>query len=60
MLVAAVLYTMLVVCLNIIARGGGSNLFEPDELSTFSAEEIKERIYGSKIVVVSEQVRHTK
>ncbi|KAF2999658.1 hypothetical protein E8E13_000417 [Curvularia kusanoi] len=49
------LYTGLVVCLNIIAQGGGSNLFLPEQFSTFTQEEIQERIKGSKIVVVSEQ-----
>lgn len=50
-------YTGLIVCLNIIATGGGSNLFPPEQFSTFTREEIDERIKGSKIVVVSEQVR---
>jgi hypothetical protein len=45
----------LVVCLNTIAQGGGSNLFPPEEFDTFTQEEIDERIYGSKIVVISEQ-----
>src|SRR6185437_15249858 len=40
---------------NVIARGGGSNLFPPEQFSTFTPEDIKERIKGSKIVVVSEQ-----
>jgi hypothetical protein len=53
------LYILLVVSLNHIAIGGGSNLFLPEELSTFSPYEIQERIKGSKIVVVSEQVRVT-
>ncbi|GAB7349123.1 hypothetical protein MBLNU459_g8069t1 [Dothideomycetes sp. NU459] len=53
--VAAAFYTMLVVCLNVIAGGGGSNLFEPDQLATFTPEDIRERINGSKIVIVSEQ-----
>ncbi|KAG9188310.1 hypothetical protein G6011_02233 [Alternaria panax] len=48
-------YTGLIVCLNIIATGGGSNLFPPEQFSTFTREEIDERIKGSKIVVVSEQ-----
>ncbi|KAJ8115477.1 hypothetical protein OPT61_g2879 [Boeremia exigua] len=48
-------YTGLVVCLNAIAQGGGSNLFPPEQLSTFTQEDIDERIKGSKIVVVSEQ-----
>lgn len=50
-------YTGLIVCLNIIASGGGSNLFPPEQLSTFTQKEIDERIKGSKIVVISEQVR---
>lgn len=52
------LYTTLVVCLNVIAGGGGSNLYLPDEFDTFSPLDIQERIKGSKIVIVSEQVRH--
>lgn len=47
---------MLVVCLNVIAEGGGSNLFPPEQLSTFTPQDIEERIKGSKIVIVSEQV----
>lgn len=49
-------YTGLVVCLNIIAQGGGSNLFPPEQFSTFTEQEIQERVKGSKIVIVSEQV----
>lgn len=49
-------YTGLIVCLNIIATGGGSNLFPPEQFSTFTQKEIDERIKGSKIVVISEQV----
>jgi hypothetical protein len=51
------LYTALVVCLNVIAGGGGSNLYLPEEFDTFSPLDIQERIKGSKIVIVSEQVR---
>lgn len=50
------LYTALVVCLNVTATGGGSNLFEPEEFEGFDEEEIKARIQGSKIVIISEQV----
>ena len=57
MMVAGGLYTTLIVCLNVISGGGGSNLYEPDEFSTFTPEDIQERIQGSKIVIVSEQVR---
>jgi hypothetical protein len=49
-------YTGLIVCLNIIATGSGSNLFPPEQFDTFTQEEIDERVKGSKIVVVSEQV----
>lgn len=52
-----VFYTGLIVCLNVIATGGGSNLFPPEQLATFTQAEINERIKGSKIVVASEQVR---
>ncbi|KAF2682669.1 hypothetical protein K458DRAFT_390591 [Lentithecium fluviatile CBS 122367] len=48
-------YTILIVCLNVIATGGGSNMFLPEEFDTFTEEDIKERIKGSKIVLVSEQ-----
>ncbi|KAF1359565.1 hypothetical protein EJ07DRAFT_166128 [Lizonia empirigonia] len=48
-------YTGLIVCLNEIAEGGGSNLFLPEEFSTFTQQDIDERIKGSKIVIVSEQ-----
>lgn len=47
---------MLVICLNVIAGGGGSNLYPPGQFDTFSQEEIKDRIKGSKIVIISEQV----
>jgi hypothetical protein len=55
MLLAAGLYTALVVTLNVIAQGGGSNLYPPDKEGNFTSVEISERIYGSKIVVISEQ-----
>ncbi|KAF2742625.1 hypothetical protein M011DRAFT_490456 [Sporormia fimetaria CBS 119925] len=48
-------YTALIVCLNVIATGGGSNLFPPEEFILFNEEDIRERIKGSKIVVISEQ-----
>lgn len=54
--VVPIFYTGLVACLNIIASGGGSNLFPPEQFSSFTQEEIDERVKGSKIVVVSEQV----
>lgn len=49
-------YTILVVCLNVIADGGGSNLYPPGQFDNFTDAEIKDRIKGSKIVVLSEQV----
>ena len=49
-------YTGLIVSLNVIAQGGGSNLFPPEQISEFTQLDIEERIKGSKIVIVSEQV----
>ena len=46
---------MLIVGLNVIATSGGSNLFPLDQLSTFTPLDIRERIKGSKVVVVSDQ-----
>ncbi|KAF7506658.1 hypothetical protein GJ744_011487 [Endocarpon pusillum] len=48
-------FTTLVVCLNVVVTGGGSNLFPPEQLSTFTPADIEERIKGSKVVVISEQ-----
>lgn len=50
-------YTLLVVMLYVIVNGGGSNLAYPEEYATFTPTEVKDRIYGSKLVIVSEQVR---
>lgn len=50
------LYTALVVCLNIISSGGGSNLYPPEDFITFTPQDIQDRIKGSKIVIISEQV----
>ncbi|KLU85643.1 hypothetical protein MAPG_04665, partial [Magnaporthiopsis poae ATCC 64411] len=55
MILAAGMYTVLISSLNAICRGGGSNLYPPELAGTFSESEIQDRIYGSKIVVISEQ-----
>ncbi|KAG9232690.1 hypothetical protein BJ875DRAFT_71802 [Amylocarpus encephaloides] len=55
MILAGCCYTILIVCLNVICQGGGSNLYPPEDFDTFTQENIEERIQGSKIVVVSEQ-----
>ncbi|CZR58072.1 uncharacterized protein PAC_07962 [Phialocephala subalpina] len=55
MILAGGLYTALVVCLNVISSGGGSNLYPPEDYVTFTPLDIQERIKGSKIVIVSEQ-----
>lgn len=50
-------YTTLVVCMNIVADKD-SNLIPPGvDVSTFTPEEIKERVYGSKLVLVVEQMQ---
>ncbi|KAL2070108.1 hypothetical protein VTL71DRAFT_14788 [Oculimacula yallundae] len=55
MLLAGGFYTALVVCLNVISGGGGSNLYPPGSFETFTPQNIQDRIKGSKIVIISEQ-----
>lgn len=55
MMLVGALYTTLIVCLNVIAGGGGSNLYPPGDFDTFTPENIQDRIKGSKTVIVSEQ-----
>lgn len=55
MLAAFGWYTTLVVCLYVIATGGGSNLFPEELFKSFSPKEIADRVRGSKIVIISEQ-----
>ncbi|KZL79714.1 hypothetical protein CI238_06337 [Colletotrichum incanum] len=49
------LFTLLVVSLNVITDNGGSNLYPPEQFSNFTPSDIQARITGSKIVLVSEQ-----
>ncbi|TID16332.1 hypothetical protein E6O75_ATG11450 [Venturia nashicola] len=55
MMVAVMFYTVLIISLNVIVAGGGSNLFLPEDFATFTPSDIKDRVFGSKIVVISEQ-----
>ncbi|EPE32221.1 hypothetical protein GLAREA_07354 [Glarea lozoyensis ATCC 20868] len=55
MVLAGCFYTILIVCLNVICGGGGSNLYPPEDFESFTPQNIQDRIHGSKIVVVSEQ-----
>ncbi|KAL1888918.1 hypothetical protein Cpir12675_005981 [Ceratocystis pirilliformis] len=54
-ILAFLFYIFLVGSLNVIASNGGANLFPPQQLATFTQEQIEKRILNSKIVVVSEQ-----
>ncbi|KAL5606917.1 hypothetical protein BROUX41_003293 [Berkeleyomyces rouxiae] len=54
-ILAFLFYILLVVSLNVIASNGGANLFPPQQLATFTPEQIEKRVLNSKIVVVSEQ-----
>jgi hypothetical protein len=47
-------YTLLVVSLNKVVFGGGSNFLSPDELASLTPESREARIVGSKWVLVSE------
>ncbi|TLS23364.1 uncharacterized protein PpBr36_06196 [Pyricularia pennisetigena] len=55
MLPALVLYTGLIVGLNITCSGGGSIPYPPDAAGPLTEEDIQERIRGSKIALVNEQ-----
>lgn len=56
MVLATIWYSLLVATFVAIVEGGGSNLFLPEELDTFTQEEVEDRIFRSKLVVMSEQV----
>lgn len=47
---------MLIVCLNAVAGGGGGNLYPPAMYATFTEQDIRDRIKGAKISLISEQV----
>ncbi|MCJ1343443.1 hypothetical protein MMC31_001636 [Peltigera leucophlebia] len=55
MINAAAWYTVLVISVNKIIFGGGSNFMTPEEKAALTPETTKERIVGSKWVIVSEQ-----
>lgn len=55
MINAAAWYTVLVISVNKIIFGGGSNFMTPEEKTALTPETTKERIMGSKWVIVSEQ-----
>ncbi|KAJ6102925.1 hypothetical protein N7486_005352 [Penicillium sp. IBT 16267x] len=54
MVVAVCFYTAFVVTNIQIAEGGGSSLYLPGQFETFTAQEIQERITGSKVEFASE------
>ncbi|KAL8336554.1 hypothetical protein RB601_000395 [Gaeumannomyces tritici] len=55
MVLAGAFYTTLVVTLNLTCQNGGSNLYPPWTPQNFTDQQIKDRIFGSKLVLVSEQ-----
>ncbi|ODA83241.1 hypothetical protein RJ55_01753 [Drechmeria coniospora] len=56
MLFAMVADTVLVACMNIVV-GTNSNLIDPREQAALAPDEIERRIFGSKMVVVVEQMQ---
>ncbi|KAL8300867.1 hypothetical protein RB593_010298 [Gaeumannomyces tritici] len=52
---AGAFYTTLVVTLNLTCQNGGSNLYPPWTPQNFTDQQIKDRIFGFKLVLVSEQ-----
>ncbi|KAK6063209.1 ubid family decarboxylase [Seiridium cupressi] len=56
MLVAMATDTVLIACMNILARTN-TNLIDPDNAPQLTDADIAERIYGSKLVLVVEQMQ---
>lgn len=54
--VSQVTDTILIVAMNIVATKS-SNLIDPNDPTDLTPENIKERIYGSKMVLVVEQMQ---
>ncbi|KAF2636102.1 hypothetical protein P280DRAFT_410179 [Massarina eburnea CBS 473.64] len=52
-------FGILIICLNVIALEGGSNLYKSSEIDKFSEDDIMKRVRGSKIWLVSEQAMLT-
>lgn len=52
---ATLWYTLLAVSINKMIAGGGSNFMTPEDEASLTPQTIKERIEGSKWVLVSEQ-----
>ncbi|TLD33706.1 hypothetical protein PspLS_00716 [Pyricularia sp. CBS 133598] len=50
-----VLYTGLIVGLNVLSSGGGSVPYPPDASGPLTEEDIQTRIKGSKVVIINEQ-----
>ncbi|POR31150.1 Uncharacterized protein TPAR_08628 [Tolypocladium paradoxum] len=56
MVLAMVTDTILMVCMNIISNTN-SNLIDPDNPTSLSPEDIEQRVFGSKMVLVTEQMQ---
>ncbi|KAI0154017.1 hypothetical protein BJ166DRAFT_373512 [Pestalotiopsis sp. NC0098] len=56
MLVAMVTDTVLIVCMNILAKTN-TNLIDPAHPADLTPQDVSERIYGSKLVLVVEQMQ---
>jgi hypothetical protein len=57
MLFAIVPYTALLVTINIVAHTNSNLILPGEDVNTFSAQEISDRVYGSKLVLVVEQMQ---
>ncbi|KND91021.1 hypothetical protein TOPH_04420 [Tolypocladium ophioglossoides CBS 100239] len=56
MMLAMITDTVLIVCMNIISHTN-SNLIDPEHPTSLSPEDIEQRVFGSKIVLVTEQMQ---
>jgi hypothetical protein len=57
MLFAIVPYTALLVTINIVANTNSNLILPGEDVNTFSPQEIADRVYGSKLVLVVEQMQ---
>lgn len=57
MLATLVPYTALLVTINIVSHTSSNLIVPGEDVSTFSPKEIADRVYGSKLVVVVEQMQ---
>lgn len=57
MLIAMLTDTVLIIAMNIVSKSSSNLLYPGEDISQFSSDEIDKRIFGSKMVLVVEQMQ---